>query len=177
MVRRFLSVVAATLAGLVGACGDGPSTVPGGYRSAAAWSSFVYATADGPLLLELRGDPFGSNRAALGKAVADGLAAGIPARPFRLTTDASSARHPQFRLVMVLGAAPDLDPADICKGRVRHAAAPVDGGRLGVLAAFCDGETLLSSVQGWVGKVSDEGDPRFRQLMGQVARDLMGGPP
>ncbi|CAA7625204.1 hypothetical protein [Magnetospirillum sp. SS-4] len=177
MIRRLLSLGAATLAALAGGCGDGPSTVPGGYRSPATWSSFVYATSSGPLLLEVRGDPFGTGTARLEAAVAASMAAALPGRPFAMTTDASQAPRPAFRVTVVLGPARDLDDRDICAGRaVPVTSSPGDGGRVDVAAAFCDGSSLLSSSRGWVAKVEDIDDRRFRRMLEQIARDLMGDP-
>lgn len=174
MMKRLLSLGAAALATLVGGCGDGPSTVPGGYRSPATWSSFVYATSAGPLLLEVRGNPFGSGSADLGRAIAMGMAAGIPARPFTLTLEAAAAPRPNFRVVVVLGGAKDLDERAICAGRAQGAVTRVEGGRLDLTATFCDGEALLSSVRGWVAKIDGVDDRRFQRLLGQMARELMG---
>ena len=44
-------------------------------------------------------------------------------------------------------------------------------------ATFCDGPALLSSVRGWVAKIDGADDRRFRQLLGQVTRELMGEAP
>ncbi|MDO8607090.1 MAG: hypothetical protein Q7R40_11175 [Phaeospirillum sp.] len=177
MMKRLLSLGAAALASLVGGCGDGPSTVPGGYRNAATWSSFIYATSSGPLLLDVRGDPFGAGSADLGQAVATGMAAGIPARPFTLTLDAAAAARPNFRVMVVLGGAKELDERAICAGRAQGAATRIEGGRLDLIATFCDGEALLSSVRGWVARIDGVDDRRFQRLLGQVARELMGEAP
>lgn len=177
MIKRFLSLGAAALATLVGGCGDGPSTVPGGYRSPATWSSFIYATTSGALLLDVRGDPFGAGPATLETIVAESMAAALPGRPFAMTVNPAQAPRPAFRVVVVLGAAKDLDERDICAGRVPASTLPLaGGGRVDVVATFCDGQSLLSSSRGWVARIEGVGDQRFRQLLGQMARDLMGEP-
>jgi len=175
MIKRLLSLGAA-LAALVGGCSDGPSTVTGGYRSPATWSSFVYATSSGPLLLEIHGDPFGQGGESLGRTAAAAMAAAIPARPFRLTGDSAAAAHPAFRIMLVVGAPPDLDAQAICAGRAKGSTARAEAGRIDLVATFCDGEALLSSVRGWVAKVQGADDPRFRLLLGQMTRELMGEP-
>ncbi len=179
MMKRLLSLGAAALATLVGGCGDGPSTVPGGTRSPAAWSSFIYATSPGPLLLEVRGASLDTaSPARLARAIAEALAAGIPARPFTLTTNAAAAAKPNFRIVVVVGAAPNLDERAICAGRATMETARIEAaGRIDLIATFCDGESLLSSVRGWVAKIDGVDDRRFRLLINQIARELMGEPP
>jgi hypothetical protein len=183
MMKKLLSLGAAALAALVGGCGDGPSTVPGGYRSAATWSTFFAATASGPLLLDLRGNPFGGSGDGLRTRVIEAMSTAIPARPFRLTADPGAAASPGVRVVVALGAPPSLDAAELCAGREPPAAGPVAGpvagsspGRVELLAAFCDGGALLSSVRGWVARVDGPGDARFARLLGQVMRELAGDP-
>lgn len=177
MIKRLLSLGAAALAALVGGCGDGPSTVPGGYRSPATWSSFFAATASGPLLLVVHGNPFAMPPPELRAKVAKAMEGAIPARPFTLTTKAESAPLSHIRVIVALGAPLSLDAADLCAGKVVVAGARAEGGRVELLAAFCDGNSLLSSVRGWVGKVDDAENPRFGQLLGQVMRGLAGDPP
>lgn len=172
MIKRLVSLGAA-LAALVSCGGDGPSTVPG-FRSPATWSSFVYATNEGPLLLEVQGDPFGGGKAEMDETIARALGAGIPARPFSLTRDAATAPRPNFRLVIVLGGAKSLDEHAICAGKIKAPAGKIEGGRLDVIATFCDGESLLSSARGWVAKLDGAQDRRLALLFNQLARDLMG---
>lgn len=175
-MKKLFSLGAAVLAALLGGCGDGPSTVPGGYRSAATWSTFFSATASGPLLLEVHGNPFGVGAGELRAGVARAMSAAIPARPFTMTHDAQAAPNPKIRVVVALGAPASLDAAALCAGNVATALAQSDGGRVELLAAFCDGASLLSSVRGWVVKVDGPEDARFRQLLGQVMRELAGDP-
>ena len=151
--------------------------MPGSYRSPAAWSSFIYATSPGPLLLEVRGDPFGDGPAALGRTIAAAMTAGIPARPFALTTTQANAARPNFRVVVVLGGAPSLDERAICAGHVAVEPLKVLDGRVDLTATFCDGQSLLSSVRGWVARIDGIDDRRFRLLLNQMARELMGSPP
>ncbi|MBI3445788.1 MAG: hypothetical protein HY055_10630, partial [Magnetospirillum sp.] len=150
MMKRLLSLGAAALAALLGGCGDGPSTVPGGYRSPATWSSFFAATSSGPLLLVVHGNPFALPAPELRAKVARAMEGAIPARPFTLTPAAESAPLPHIRVVVALGAPASLNAADLCVGKAVVAGAKAEGGRIEVLAAFCDGSALLSSVRGWV---------------------------
>ncbi len=176
-MRKLLSLGAAALAALVGGCGDGPSTVPGGYRNAATWSSFFSATSHGPLLLEVHGNPFGVPAAEVKAGVAKAMSAALPSRPFAMTLDPQAAPASKIRVVVALGVPQSLDAAELCAGRVVTATTRADGGRIDVLAAFCDGGGLLSSVRGWVAKVDGPDDSRFTRLMGQVMRELAGDPP
>jgi hypothetical protein len=163
MLKRLLSLGAAALSMLVAGCGDGPSTVPSGVRNAATWSSLVYATRSGPLLLEVKGNPFGTSAggfapSGFAQAVAESMSGAIPGQPFRFVTVAEQAAQPRFRVVVAF----DTPPAA--------------GGRIGIKASFRDGDSVLSAVNGWVARVEQADDPRFRLLLGQTVRDLMGEP-
>jgi len=177
MIKRILSLGAAALATLVGGCGDGPSVVAGGYRSPATWSSFIYATRSGPLLLRVLGDPFRAGPAETGQAVAESMAGALPGRPFVLTLRPEEASAAQFRVVVALGAPAGLDERSLCAGPAPVLAPVVAGGRVDLIAVFCDGDGVLSSVRGWVAKVEGPGDRRFHQLLGQAAREMIGSEP
>lgn len=175
MMRRLLSLGAAALAALLGGCGDGPSTVPGEQRNAATWSTFFAATASGPLLLEVHGNPFDLPMADLRGRVARAMAAAIPARPFAMTTDPQQAPLPKVRVVVAFGAPPGVNLSELCAGRA-PVAVRAEAGRVDLQAVFCEGGTPLSSVRGWVAKIDGPDDSRFARLLGQVMRDLAGNP-
>lgn len=173
MLKRILSFGAAALALLTSACEDGPATVPGGWRSASVWSSLVYASASGPLWLELVGQPDGAD-ADFADQAAIAMTNQLVGRALAFTARRELAARPEFRVVLAFNPPAAADPRGLCAGTVRPA--PQQGDKITVLAAFCDSSGLLSSVQGWVAKTHGDDDPRFRQLLGQVVRDLFGGP-
>lgn len=175
MLKRVLSLGAAAMAALVAGCGDGPATVAGTWRSPAAWSSLVYATSAGPLLVEVHGSPFGEPAAAFRTAMAAAMTDRVFGRPTAFTADPQAAPHPRFRVVLAFNPPADSDPRALCQGQVATAAAA--GDRITVQGAFCDGATLLASVQGWVARVQGRDDKRFVQLIGQLTRELFGTPP
>jgi hypothetical protein len=159
------------LAAALSACGDGPATVAGTWRSPAAWSVMVHATAAGPMLVEVVGDPFaaGSGFAA---AVAEAMDNQVIGRPIRFTVRRDQAPRPGIRVIVAFDPPPSADARELCAGKV--SSLPPEGGRVRVLAAFCDGDgALLSSVSGRV-KADSPADKRFRQLLAQVVRALFG---
>jgi len=172
MFKRILSAGAAMLAALTAACEDGPATVPGGWRSAAVWSTMVHASAHGPLWLEIHGQPFADGQAALGGKVAAAMTNQLVGRPLALTVDRDQAAKPEFKVVLAFNPPANADPRDLCAGSV--ATAVQAGEKITVLASFCDKTGMLASVQGWVAKVQGVDDPRFKRLLAQVVRDLFG---
>lgn len=175
MLKRLLGLGAAALTALVSGCGDGPATLAGTWRSPAAWSSLVYATSAGPLLVEVHGSPFGEPAAEFRAAIAAAMTNKVFGRPTAFTADPQTAPQPRFRVVLAFNAPASTDARALCQGTVATAAAP--GDRITVHGAFCDGTTLLASIQGWVAKVQGRDDKRFQQLIGQVTRELFGSPP
>jgi len=91
----------------------------------------------------------------------------------RFTARRDLAARPGFRVIVAFDPPPAATARDLCAGKVGGGAP--GGERIGVLAAFCDGEgEVLSSVSGWVAKAASPSDRRFRQLLAQVARALFG---
>lgn len=174
MLKRLISLGAAALAAVTAACEDGPATVAGTWRSPATWSTMVYASAKGPLLVQVHGEPFGLQPADFRSAVADAMSNQVIGRVVHFTADPEAAPHPQYRVVLAFDPPPGQAVEALCAGRVATAAR--SGERITVQAAFCDGERALASAQGWVAKVDGPADKRFRQLLGQVVRDLFGNP-
>ncbi|MGE5548348.1 MAG: hypothetical protein ACM33T_15695 [Solirubrobacterales bacterium] len=175
MFKRLLSLGGAALAAVTAACEDGPATVAGTWRSPATWSTMVWASAEGPMLVEVHGRPFANLAAAeLDPQVAAALSNQVIGRVVTFTHRRDDAPRPEYRVVLAFNAPDKTDASELCAGPVATAAAPRD--RITVIAAFCDGGRALSSVRGWVAKVDGPADQRFRQLLGQVARDLFGNP-
>lgn len=175
MLKRLLGLGAAAMTALVSGCGDGPATLAGTWRSPAAWSSLVYATSNGPLLVEVHGSPFGDPAPDFRTAIAAAMTNKVFGRPTAFTAEPQAAPQPRYRVVLAFNAPASTDPRDLCQGHVATAATP--GDRITIHGAFCDGTTLLASIQGWVAKVQGRDDKRFQQLIGQVTRELFGSPP
>jgi len=175
MLKRIFALGAAALSSLTAGCGDGPATVSGTWRSPSTWSSLIYATSNGPLLVEVHGSPFGEPAASFRAAMAEAMTNRVFGRPTAFTANPEEAPHPRYRVVLAFNPAADADPRAMCRGTVPVAAAPSE--RITVRGVFCDGGTMLASVSGWVAKVTGRDDPRFLKLMEQLTRELFGSPP
>lgn len=177
MFKRLLSIGAGLLATMTAACEDGPATVPGGWRSAATWSSMVHASAAGPLWVEILGRPFAAtvqSDDSVNARVASAMTNQLVGRGLVFTARREQAARPEFRVILAFNPPAAADPRALCAGRVAPDQAAAE--KVTVLAAFCDQSGLLASVKGWVAKVDGPDDPRFRRLLGQVVRDLFGAP-
>lgn len=174
MLKRLLSLGAAALAGLTAACEEGPATLAGTWRSPATWSTMIYATSTGPMLVEVHGTPFAVDAGEFRDQVAEAMSNKIIGRVTLFTARRDLAPRPRYRVVLAFNAPDDLDMDRLCTGDPPVAAEPRE--TVTVQAAFCDGDKLMASLRGRVARVEGPGDKRFRQLMAQVARELFGEP-
>lgn len=169
MIKRFFALAAALTAT---AC-DGPATVGSAYRSPATWSTLTYATQDGPMLLHAIGPGLEVTMPDMPRRVVQLMSVAVDGRAVVFTLDPAQARHPEIRVVVVFDPVVPLNPSQICAGKGQSG--PGQPNKISVTAAFCNGEQVLSSVDGWVKNVTGPNDKNFRQLMGQVTRELFGG--
>lgn len=174
MLKKLVSLGAAALTAMVAGCGDGPATLAGTWRSPATWSSMVYATNNGPMLIEVHGSPFGDPLPAFRAALAAAMTNKVFGRPTAFTADPEQAPQPRYRVVLAFNPPPDTDARALCEGRVATAHGRQE--KITVQGAFCDGTTLLASIQGRVAKVAGSDDPRFLRLIEQLTRELFGSP-
>jgi hypothetical protein len=175
MLKRLLSLGAAAVAAIVSACEEGPASVSGTWRSAATWSTMIHASADGPLLVEVLGQPFaGPSVDELAPQVAAAMSGQLIGRPLAFTADRGQAPRPQYRVVLAFNAPDGTDAKALCAGRVETRPGQE---RITALATFCGDGEALASVRGWVSRVEGPADPRFRRLLGQMTRELFGAAP
>jgi|APTNR8051073442_1049403.scaffolds.fasta_scaffold08796_2 hypothetical protein len=163
-------MVVAWVAVAVAACADQPKTTVGfqlgDVRTFAQW-----ALAQGPMWIDVRGQPFAASRAELEAAVKTAAtdATNWTADP-RFTASADEAGVPTMRIVITFNSAID--------GQGNCATLPAGGGlrpdgTVTVAASFCDGAGLMSHVNGSVDTTGGLSDPRFHALLRQVIADLL----
>lgn len=155
---------------LFGCEGDGPSVINTFTRGPVVWSSFVYAIQEGGLLLQVHNPPFG-DAASVGQAAVEQFKSAFPEQPGRLTLDASQAREPTQKIVLVFDPPPKWDARNTCRGE-RPVAQP-EAGRTRVQASYCNRDELLAAAEGWVKNARDPRDERFGRLMTQIALNLI----
>ncbi len=156
-------------------CGDGPVTQQSYLRPSGTWSEFVYAGSDGPILLEIRGEPFKGGQAQLDRLVLATLAEAFPERPTTFTLDPTQALHPNFRLTLMFDPPKMARAANLCAGEAL-VQAPNEAGKVNVLMGFCSKGEMLSESWGWVKKVEGPTDPRLGKLIHFAVRHLFQAP-
>ncbi len=172
-VERATAAAAVIVATAILAGCAGPATVGPVYRRAGTWSEMVYATAHGPMLVEVHGNPFPKTSPAdLAKAVAVSMTGNVFSRPTAFTADAKAAPHPHLRVVMAFNPPKGTDDNDLCRGRIGRSDT-VASGTIRVEAAFCDHDLPLSALFGWT-EAAGPDDPRFGRLVADVTLRLFG---
>lgn len=169
LLRSLLPLAAmATLA----ACDEGPATVTP-YMHAAGTLDFLAAATrnEGPLYMEIDGAPFTAEGDGLEARLIAVMERAVQARVLRLTTDQEAAEDPRFRLVVVFNPPGKGELQAFCAAQP-EGGPPQAEARIDLRAGFCRGDDLLAAVDGWVVDASGSDDPRFEQLLYQVARDL-----
>jgi hypothetical protein len=161
--------------GLLGALGlagcDGPVVQTLFMRSVGNWSELVYASTDGPLFVEILGEPFQGGREELAQAVTRAMANALAERKTDFTTDAKAAPHPNYRVRMAFQPPKTLSGRDLCSGEPFRPAPP-EADKLTVTMVFCAREQMLSEVRGWARKIDSPQNPRLAELIGHATRAL-----
>lgn len=168
--KKIVGLVSA-LAALVG-CDEGPASNLSFTSTPDVWS-FVVAAANGaPLSVDVRGNPFRLPNDVVARETVSAIASAFtePWLRFEAKTDANS---PETRLVWLLDPAAGFNADEVCAGRLPAFA--TDRRVTEIRAVFCHRERALSAVHGWMRRPESPTDPRWRQLMAQMARQALRG--
>ncbi len=171
--RQWSALLAAGVAGLLAACGDGPASNVTYKLGPQVWDFFWFAVKDGPVLVVVDGNPFQADPSTVADAVAAAMQSGFSEPFVKFTASAPSAAHADHRMIWTMNPAPGYDINAVC-GERRPATAPVTGRRLEMRVAFCQGGRLLSAVHGWMpAGQAGPGRKEWRNLIAQMARQLL----
>jgi hypothetical protein len=173
MARNFGRTVLGLLGALgLGSCGDGPVSQTTYVRSVGSWNEFVYASSDGPVLVEIRNNPWGIGRETLEGRVLSAMEGAIAERLARYTTDPAQAPHANYRVILMFQPPKMLGANELCAGEAVTARPPEEPGRIDLLAAFCHKGEKVAEVVSWARKITGPEDNRFSQLIAQTTRHL-----
>lgn len=168
---RELSGGLAVMLVLAGCAGDGPTTQPT-LRNPNAWSFAQGVMNRGPMLVEVRGKPYATDEAVIADTVARAMEQAITwSAGARFTANAEEAASPTFRVVTTFNGPVGLSSAENCRGAVQGGG-PAPENQVRLLMTLCDGEDVISNVQGSTGPNSGVADPQFTNLIRQATRDL-----
>ncbi len=172
MLKRWLGIGVGALTALTAACDGAPMTQQVYVKGNGVISYLRYAAAEGPMLVQVHGNPFVTSKPYLDGVVAKEFEDTITyIRGVHLTTDPEKAFRPEYRIIVVLGAHKALDGQSLCDGEAPRMDTEADPMRM--VAVFCRKTELLSWVNGSIRPDSSPDDTRFRNWLGQIGRDLI----
>jgi len=172
MSKGRLFGLAAALAALFG-CDEGPSSNLTFTSTPDVWSFVTGIAPAGPLLVKVHGNPFGEPGDMLSREVVRAIA-GTFTEPWLTFTDRDEdAASKDARLIWLIDPQAGFNADLVCAGELP---APDAGRRVMELrAVFCHRGRPLSAVHGWVRRPDSAADPRWRNLVSQMARQLLSG--
>ncbi|TVR78396.1 MAG: hypothetical protein EA405_14330 [Rhodospirillales bacterium] len=153
------------------ACEEGPRTVAD-RRVDDPWAFAQPIMAEGPLLVQVEGDPFDAGDPVVASHVVAAMTEAVTwTDTARFTADADRAANRDIRIVVTLNGASGLSGREQCLGR-SSGGGPRPDGRIDVSASFCDGPTQLGTVHGQAHAERVDGRA-FVALMRQITIDML----
>lgn len=168
--RKIVGFVSA-LTALVG-CDEGPASNLSFTTTPDIWSFVTAAATGGPLTVDVQGNPFRVPNDVVARETVNAIASAFtePWLHFALKGETGA---PETRLIWLLDPEAGFNADNVCAGRLPGFAA--DRRVTEIRAVFCHRDRPLSAVHGWMRRPENPTDPRWRQLMAQMARQALRG--
>jgi hypothetical protein len=169
---RTLTTLLTAAVALIG-CDEGPSSNLSFTSTPDVWSFVTAAGATGPLLVDVRGNPFDAPDGMVATEVTKAISATFTEPWLQFTSDPERAASKEMRLVWLLDPQSGFNADAVCAGEL-----PALGAARRVTeirAVFCHRGRPLSAVHGWMRRPETGSDPRWRKLISQMARQLLTG--
>ncbi len=168
---RFIGLVSA-LAALFG-CDEGPASNLTFKSTPDVWSFVTAIGSGGPLLVQVHGNPFREPGEMVSRAVVRAIGGTFTEPWLHFTDQAGEAASKDARLIWLIDPQSGFNADLVCAGELPA----LDAGRrvMELRAVFCHRGRPLSAVHGWIRRPDSAGDPRWRNLISQMARQLLSG--
>lgn len=170
-MRHALIVLALAAPALAGC---GLSRVVSSERSSAYTPmAALYAFSDRDAKVEIIGNPFGGDSAALAEAVTAAMRGRASGLNTRFTTMPNETARTNYRLAFVFNPVGYGSQGRVCRQPL--AVEPPQAGppyKLYVEAAFCDGDGDFTAARGWLDAATGLADPNLRHLIGDLTHSL-----
>ena len=179
MKLRPVTMILAALS--LSACGVGGSIVH--YQQFYGTNNerlFGLISSRGPLPVEVYGNPFAENPEQFARRVVDAMEGHDAHDRFDFEPAGTVEPNGVYRAVMTFADSASGGPGSVCEPAVRRGSpsqstiANAGPSALGtsVIAAFCEGESVVGVVSGSRADVAGSQSPEFQDLMAQVTRSL-----
>jgi hypothetical protein len=155
------------------ACEDAPQSTLIDMRVESAFDFLRYAGSQGPVLVEIIGEPFAGGAKVEAEQLATQMKATFTEPWISFTADKAKAAQPDYRMIWVVDPPPSLAIDAACLGKattgtVRRAE------HVALRVYFCNEQKTLSAVQGSVRRPTRADDSSWRELVKQMTRQLVG---
>jgi hypothetical protein len=162
-------VALATLA----ACEDAPQSTLIDMRVESAFEFLRYAGSQGPVLVELVGEPFAGGAKLAPEQLATQMKATFTEPWISFTADKAKAAQPDYRMIWVVDPPPSLAIDAACQGKAATGAVR-RAEQVALRVYFCNEQKTLSAVQGRVRRPTRADDSYWQDLVKQMTRQLVG---
>ena len=165
MSKRFLATILAAFA--VPAAASAATVGGFWYAPQYDYSEFFTAADHRNFEVVIAGNLFpGTDPAASARALLPVMQAAKPRPALTFTYDVPAERpHPDYRLVLVVDAANDLNASDVCRGVTRFKPGRAD--ILNLFAVYCRNDQVMSQTTAWT-QASSPNDPRVGELFREL---------
>ncbi len=166
---KISNTVVAAVAGLVLAPAMAAAAVIGGtnYASQHDYREFFSITDHHDFKVVLEGNPFlGSDMGTVARGLLPAMQAAKPRPALTFTYDVAPVKdQPDYRLVLVLDAANDLNSKEVCNGVSRFN--PGRPGLFHAYAVYCRNDMPMSETTAWT-PASSSSDPQVAELFREL---------
>ena len=135
-----------------------------------------YSGGDNALRVIVYGSPFGDPPARVAEAVVAAMQGNNGGPRVTFSADPAAPPNPRWRAILAVNPTELRDTIELCKLTVAPQTAsqttPAQGGRLRIMAAFCQGDYAATQATGRGKEIASLDSPNFRFLLAQLTRAL-----
>lgn len=174
---KWVIAVSALMLG-VAACGTSVVQAPTGVSGQSKVRVLAFAGKQGPILLQITGEPFGEGKAETAVVSAGVLSPIFPEVPKGFTVDPHKAGAPQYRFRLAFDPIASTTAKRVCSADGSN---PLSydrrPSRQTLFMVFCRQDVPIAAVKALSNRMSTLQDPKYRDLLRQSARQMFDADP
>lgn len=163
---------------LVAGCGTSVVQAPTGVSGGAKKRVLAFAGKQGPMLLQVSGEPFREGKGETAAASAKTLSGVYTEVPSGFTLNPAIAGAPQFRFRIAFDPPVSTTPDQVCAASAQK---PLTYDRRDtrqtLFMVFCQQEISIAAVKARSDRMTSLTDPNYRKLLLQAAREMFQADP
>ncbi|UUX49573.1 hypothetical protein NUH88_19505 [Nisaea acidiphila] len=175
-LKRMIALSALMLS--VAACGTSVTQAPTGVSGQSKARVLAFAGKQGPILLQVSGEPFREGKAETAALSARILSPLYPEVPQGFTVNPQQAGAPQFRFRLAFDPIASTSPGRVCSaGTSNPLSYDRRPSRQALFMVFCRADVPIAAVKALSDRMNTLQDPKFRDLLMQSARQMFAADP